>query len=58
MLQMMGASRFLPPSHRYYRHQGYHMPLEEDDEYDEYQGSGQQWEMNHYPFNNNNQLEV
>jgi len=55
---MMGASRFLPPSHRYHRHQGYHMPLEEDDEYDEYQGSGQQWEMNHYPFNNNNQLEV
>jgi hypothetical protein len=54
---MIGASRLIPPSHRDYRHQGYHMPSEEDDEYDEYQGSRQQWEMNHYPFNNN-QLEV
>ncbi|KAI8583024.1 hypothetical protein K450DRAFT_225958 [Umbelopsis ramanniana AG] len=55
MLRMIGASRFIPPSHRDYRHQGYHMPP--DDEYDEYQGSGQQWEMNQYPFNSH-QLEV
>ncbi|KAG2181567.1 hypothetical protein INT44_008382 [Umbelopsis vinacea] len=49
MLRMIGGSRFIPPSHRDYRHQGYHMAPEEDDEYDEY--PRQQWEMTQYPFN-------